>query len=157
MNHSAPIGELIATVTRALREDVLPQVESGWAAGNLRACIQVLTYLQDRSAMERDLLIADMMDMRGLLLTAAEQGLTLESDVLALFGDLPDRQEISTSQLRSENAACREAMTRLIREVPALGTETGRQQLRSQVHACIARMQEREYAMVQSSEAVPPI
>lgn len=154
MNNAASLSELLATVTRALSEDVLPQVESGWAAGNLRACIMVLTHLQDRAELERDTLIADTLDMRALLLSAQDGGVALDADLQSLFAALPDRIETPTAQLRHENTVCREAVTQLVRSLAAAG-DSG--PLRQELRACLSRMQDRELAMLRRAETVPPI
>jgi hypothetical protein len=157
MTAPATMRDLIATVTRSLSEDVLPHVEGGWVAANLRACVMVLTHLEDRAEHERLTLLQDSSDMRAVLTQAVNASLDTDGKIAELLAKHPRRVDIPTSLLQDENGFYREAVTNLIHKLSELRSLSSASGVREQLRACIKAMQVREYAMMQRAEKCPPI
>jgi hypothetical protein len=112
---------MIKAVAEALRNGVLPALEpASWPAGNLRACLMLLTYIEDRVKLEGPALMKSNTALRAELATiAAGQNLPPDAKIgelaAAVLKEFPARDAIvDMADLERESLAYQETVVQLI-------------------------------------------
>jgi cell division protein YceG involved in septum cleavage len=113
---------MVRAVTNTLKNDVLPTLEqASWPAGNVRACLQLLTYIEDRVTQEGKAMFESNAAMRKLLTEIATgrdlpQDAELSKIVGQVLKDVPDRATyIDVADLVHENQRYQDAVATLIK------------------------------------------
>jgi hypothetical protein len=155
---------VIKAIAETLEKDVLPQLQPATLlAGNVRSCIMLLTYLEDRVRLEGGTLFENNMAMRALLTEiSADDSLArykMAAPVQTLLQQIPARDNyVDVTQLAAENEAYKSLMQSLVialRNAP--DASPGDAALRAQLDTCLLNMGERDYAIVQRAEAKLPV
>jgi hypothetical protein len=122
MTRSTSTEFIIKAVADALSHGVLPALEpASWPAGNLRACLMLLAYAQDRVKLEGPALIKSNAALRGELGDIASgKDLPPDSELQALAMAALNKYPApgaytDVADLEQENAAYQEAVVRLIK------------------------------------------
>jgi hypothetical protein len=113
---------IIKAVADALSQGVLPALEpASWPAGNLRACLMLLAYAEDRVKLEGPALIKSNAALRGELADIASgKDMPPDSEIkdlaIAVLNKYPAPSVYTdVADLEQENAAYQEAVVQLIK------------------------------------------
>jgi hypothetical protein len=156
---------VIKAIAETLEQDVLPRLEPATLlAGNVRSCIMLLTYLEDRVRLEGRTLSENNAAMRALLTEiSADESFTqynMHAQAQTVLETIPARAAyVDVTQLAAENEFYKSVMQALVtalRNAPD-ATGPGHAALRARLDTCLLNMGERDYAIVQRAEAKLPV
>lgn len=158
----ASLQTVLEAVTETLKNQVLPELEAAtWTASHVRACVMLLTYIEDRLTLEPPLLIEDNSALRALLIEAAAEAYTallgrdLREEITAALDGLPVAAAgcVNAKPLES-NLIYKELLTKAINRAfqnraadPARYTE-----LRTRIDAFLAVLRQHEKQIVERAE-----
>jgi hypothetical protein len=155
---------VIKAIAETLENDVLPQLEPATLlAGNVRSCIMLLTYLEDRVRLEGRTLFENNAAMRALLTEiSADESFTrynMQDQVRTALEAIPPRAAyVDVTALAAENEAYKMLMQSLVAALRATpDSSPGHAALRARLDTCLLNIGERDYAIVQRAEAKLPV
>ena len=158
---------MVKAVANTLKNDVLPTLEqASWPAGNVRACLQLLTYIEDRITQEGKAMFDSNAAMRKLLTEIATgrdlpQDAELSKVVEGVLKDVPDRaMYIDVADLVTDNQRYQEAVATLIKLSHSRRDkfDTGHfDNLRTKLSACAAAAAVPENLFVERAQGMVPI
>jgi hypothetical protein len=146
---------------------VLPEFEAAtWPASNVRACLALLAYLEDRIAVEADVLLNDNKALKSLFesMVSDSQMPPLEGDLRAQLETLlqfasvrPD--SLTVSQLERENESYQILLSKIIRRVFELRDASDPHsyaRFRERVRACLSAVHTRDFGLAARAAALVP-
>jgi hypothetical protein len=156
---------VIKAIAETLEQDVLPQLEPATLlAGNVRSCIMLLTYLEDRVRLEGRTLSENNAAMRALLTEiSADESFArynMQAQVRTVLENIPARPAyVDVTALAAENESYKTVMQSLVTALRAApdATGPGHAALRARLDNCLLNIGERDYAIVQRAEAKLPV
>ncbi len=159
---SVSSSQLISAIAHSLEHEVLTQLPpASWGASNVRSCLALLAYLQDRIPVEMQLLREDNADLRTLCsdaLASTDLDTTRKTQLeAALVQHKGDHDALSIDTLRAANDSYRKCVEDLIAnssEKRSLTAESSPLSIR--VRAYLLRAHEREYATIARSAMMAP-
>jgi hypothetical protein len=153
---------VIKAVAETLKNQVLPELEAAtWTASHVRACVMLLTYIEDRLTLEPPLLIEDNSALRALLAEAAAEAYTpllgrdLREEITAALDELPVAAAGCVNANPFEgNLVYKELLTKAInRAFQNRAADTARYtELRTRIDACLAVLLQHENQIVKRAE-----
>lgn len=155
---------VIKAIAETLEQDVLPHLEPATLlAGNVRSCIMLLTYLEDRVRLEGRILSENNAAMRALLTElSTDDRLTRDSllaQVQTVLQDIPARGTyVDVTELAAENESYKSVLQSIVaalRNTPDAGPSHAA--LRARLDTCLLSMGARDYTIVQRAEAKLPV
>ena len=158
---------IIRAISQTLSDSVLPQFEAAtWPASNVRACITLLAFLEDRIAAEADVLTEDNKALKSLLLRIASGPAMshladeLRAQLEAAVRPTTAQAGLKTaSETESENEFCQALLSKIIRHLfeirGTLDAEVyGR--IREDVRTCLAAVHARDFGIAARAASFVP-
>lgn len=158
---------MIKAIADTLRDGVLPVLETAsWPAGNLRACLMLLAYLEERIRLEGPLLFDSNAVLRGLLAEIASgDGMPQDAELISMAEAVVQKHParaafVGVEALAQENADYLEAVSRIIKHSHArrADTDPGRyDNLRAKLDACALAAGVPENAFTEKALRMVPV
>jgi hypothetical protein len=163
----ASTADIITAVTETLSKSILPHFETAtWAASDIRACLVLLAYLQDRVAHAGQTLVADNEALRSMLEEVASGpdmppvDADLREDIAQVLQAAPVRLDFAPiEQLERDNEFYQSLLSRVSRRLFE-GREAIDQLLyanfRGRLRACLEGVHARDFAVAAKAQALVP-
>ena len=130
------VQHILASVIASLQSEVLPHLEpAATPASNVRACLMMLTHIEQRVGLEAKFLFDDNQALRLLLNEAVKNDkLTLDAavrgHVASVLKQYPDRADFyDVADATNENRQYQELLTQVIRQLAGKADENFRTKL----------------------------
>lgn len=158
---------VVAAVIQALQHDVLPALDAkSPPAGNLRACIMLLTSIEDRVKVEGRALfdanrgLRDSLERLSAHASIAREA-ELSDSIASVLRTFPPRDAfVGVADLTRENQAYQEIVVRLVARAHAKRTAWGAEaygQIRREIESCLEVVGTLDEAFIQHARDLTPI
>jgi hypothetical protein len=160
-------AQIIQAVALALKDTVLPEFDaSTWPASNVRACLALLAYLEDRIIGEADLLREVSTELRSLFecmvsdpeMPPLEEGLRVQLQS-ALQIECAQVDAPTISALERENEVYQALLSKIIGRMFELRNTIDADaygRFREKVRACLSIIHERDFRLAARAAALVP-
>jgi hypothetical protein len=153
------IQHMLAAVMRTLEGDVLPHLDpQSTPAGNLRACLMLLTHIEARVTHESRQLFEDNLELRSLLATVASSPVideTLRASLRTALQESPPQDTwFDVEKAAHDNRRYQELLTQVIERLP--GPRTGNE-LANELHTYLQRLRQRDLQLVEKALSRTPV
>lgn len=156
------IQHIINSVINSLETQLLPHLDpAATPASSVRACLSMLTNVEQRATLEAKFLFDDNQALRTLLLQALDgavpflPGAALGNEVKAALTRYPDRKEFfDVADAATENRAYQELLTQLIKQI---GADKSGAEFKSALHQYLDGLKQRDFKLVEKALGRVPV
>lgn len=154
------VQHILANVIASLQTEVLPHLEpAATPASNVRACLMMLTSVEQRVTLEGKFLFEDNKALRSLLNDAIRNDkLTLDAAVRSNVGGAlkqhSDRGDFyDVTDATKENQQYQEVLTQIIKQLAGKADES----FRPKLHQYLGELKQRDMQLIENASKMVPV
>ena len=155
------VKRILASVIASLQTEVLPHLEAqAKPASNVRACMMMLTYIEQRVELEAKFLFDDNKALRSLLGDAADNTKlpldgSVRGDISKALKHYPDRAEFfEVAEVAKENNDYQELLTLVIKKIAADKSDPT---FRTRLHHYLSELKDRDGKLTEKASKMVPV